>query len=301
MHSLLVQENMRGGDLGELVSAHARLGSTDDDRVAINGPSLFLGAQEASHLGMVLHELATNARKYGALSTTAGRLAVTWEVQSTGSRKLKLQWKERGGPKVRAPDSRGFGMTLIEQTVRVHGGEASMHFAEDGLTCLIDWPIVEEAQESVSPATLRFGEPSLVPAPASPSLRGKRIMIVEDEPLVAMDMQSMLSGAGCQVIGPAGTIEEAKRLLASVGCDAALVDVNLKGEPVDELLSVLRKEGVPFAFVTGYGPKVLSQTFQETVTISKPFSAEQLLAVTEVVLYLRGAGSDVVPLRKRQS
>ena len=301
MHTLLVQKNMRGGELAELVAAQVRLGSTDEDRVTINGPFLFLGAQEASHLGMVLHELATNARKYGALSSTSGRLAVTWEVQTAGSRKLLLQWKESGGPKVRAPETRGFGMTLIEQTVRVHGGEASMHFAEDGLTCRIDWPILEEAQEGVSSATLRFGEASIVPAPASPSLRGKRIMIVEDEPLVAMDMQSMLSAAGCQVIGPAGTMDEAKRLLAAGGCDAALVDVNLKGEPIDELLSVLRQEGVPFAFVTGYGPKVLSRTFQETVTISKPFSAEQLLAVTEVVLYLRGSGPDVVPLRKKKS
>jgi len=66
-------------------------------------------------------------------------------------------------------------------------------------------------------------------------------------------------------------------------------------------LPLLRQAGVPFAFVTGYGPKVLSKTFEETVTISKPFSAEQLLAVTEVLLYLRGAGSDVVPLRKKRT
>jgi CheY-like chemotaxis protein len=192
-------------------------------------------------------------------------------------------------------------MTLIEQTVRVCGGEASMHFAEDGLKCRIDWPLAETPQEAVSTATQRFGDGSILPAAVSPSLRGKRILIVEDEPLVAMDMQSMLSAAGCAVIGPAGTIEEAKRLLAGHDCDAALVDVNLKGQPIDALLSVLRQEGTPFAFVTGYGPKVLSKTFEETVTISKPFSAEQLLAVTEVLLYLRGAGSEVVPLRARKA
>jgi CheY-like chemotaxis protein len=231
-----------------------------------------------------------------------GRLAVSWEVQTNGSRQLLLQWSESGGPKVRAPDSRGFGMTLIEQTVRVCGGEASMHFAEDGLKCRIDWPLAETPQEAVSTATQRFGDGSILPAAASPSLRGKRILIVEDEPLVAMDMQSMLNAAGCAVVGPAGTIEEAKRLLAGHDCDAALVDVNLKGQPIDALLSVLRQEGIPFAFVTGYGPKVLSKTFEETVTISKPFSAEQLLAVTEVLLYLRGAaGSDVVPLRARRA
>ena len=110
---------MRGTDLSELIASQVRLGSPDEDRVSINGPFLFLGAQEANHLGMVLHELTTNARKYGALSVTGGRLAVSWEVRTNGGRRLLMQWTESNGPRVRAPDSRGFGMTLIEQTVRV--------------------------------------------------------------------------------------------------------------------------------------------------------------------------------------
>jgi len=300
LHTLLTQTNMRGTDLSELIASQVRLGSPDEDRVSINGPFLFLGPQEANHLGMVLHELTTNARKYGALSATGGRLAVSWEVRTNGGRRLLMQWTESNGPKVRAPDSRGFGMTLIEQTVRVVGGEVSMHFAEDGLKCRIDWPLAEAPQETVSTATMQFGDSSIVPTRVSPSLTGKRILIVEDEPLVAMDMQSMLSAAGCVPVGPAGTLREAKRLLAAEKCDAALVDVNLKGQPIEDLLPALRQAGVPFAFVTGYGPKVLSKTFEETVTISKPFTAEQLLAVTEVLVYLRGAGSDVVPLRKKQ-
>jgi two-component sensor histidine kinase/CheY-like chemotaxis protein len=300
LHTLLTQTRMRGTELAELIASQARLGSPDEDRVSINGPFLFLSAQEAGHLGMVLHELTTNARKYGALSVPTGRLDVTWEVRSNGGRRLFLNWAESKGPKVRAPDARGFGMTLIEQTVRVHGGEASMHFAEDGLKCRIDWPLAEVPQEALSTATMRFSDASILPARVSPSLSGKRILIVEDEPLVAMDMQSMLRGAGCVPLGPAGSLEEARRILASEKCDAALVDVNLRGEPIEALLPLLRERDVPFAFVTGYGPKVLSKTFEETVTISKPFSAEQLLAVTEVLVYLRGAGSEVVPLKKKQ-
>ena len=298
LHTLLTQTSMRGTELTELIASQVRLGSPDEDRVSINGPFLFLGAQEAGHLGMVLHELTTNARKYGALSTATGRVAVSWHLQTNAGRKLLLQWTESGGPRVRAPQTRGFGMTLIEQTVRVSGGEVSMHFAEDGLKCWIDWPLSETPQETVSTATARFGDASVLPTQVSPSLQGKRVLIVEDEPLVAMDMQSMLSAAGCVVVGPAGTLEEAKRLLGAEDCDAALVDVNLKGKSIDPLLVELRQREIPFAFVTGYGAKVLSKTFEETVTISKPFSADQLLAVTEVVLYLRGAGS-VVPFKKR--
>ena len=300
LHTLLTQTNMRGTELCELIASQVRLGSPDEDRVSVNGPFLFLGPQEANHLGMVLHELTTNARKYGALSVAGGRLAVSWEVRTNGGRRLLLQWSESNGPRVRAPDSRGFGMTLIEQTVRVHGGEASMHFAEDGLKCRIDWPLADAPQETISTATMQFGDSSIVPTRESPSLTGKRILIVEDEPLMAMDMQSMLSAAGCEPVGPAGTLDDARRLLGAATCDAALVDVNLKGQPIEGLLPLLREAGVPFAFVTGYGPKVLSKIFEETVTISKPFSAEQLLAVTEVLVYLRGAGADVVPLKKKQ-
>jgi PAS domain S-box-containing protein len=300
LHTLLTQTNMRGTDLSELIASQIRLGSPDEDRVSINGPFLFLGPQEANHLGMVLHELTTNARKYGALSVTGGRLAVSWEVRTNGGRRLLMQWTESKGPRVRAPDTRGFGMTLIEQTVRVVGGEVSMHFAEDGLKCRIDWPLAETPHETVATATMQFGDSSIVPTRISPSLTGKRILVVEDEPLVAMDMQSMLRAAGCVTVGPAGTLREAKRLLAAEACDAALVDVNLKGQPIEDLLPALRQQGVPFAFVTGYGPKVLSKTFEETVTISKPFTAEQLLAVTEVLVYLRGAGAEIVPLRKKQ-
>src|SRR6185503_20832116 len=139
LHTLLTQTSMRGTELTELIASQVRLGSPDEDRVSINGPFLFLGPQEAGHLGMVLHELTTNARKYGALSTATGRVAVSWHLQTNAGRKLLLQWTESGGPRVRAPQSRGFGMTLIEQTVKVCGGEVSMHFAEDGLKCWIDW------------------------------------------------------------------------------------------------------------------------------------------------------------------
>ena len=150
---------MRGTDLAELIASQVRLGSPDEDRVSINGPFLFLGAQEADHLGMVLHELTTNARKYGALvgdgRTPRGELgsAEQWRPQA-----CCCNGRKATGRKCARPTSRGFGMTLIEQTVRVHGGEASMHFAEDGLKCRIDWPLAEAPQETVSTATMQFGE-----------------------------------------------------------------------------------------------------------------------------------------------
>ena len=101
--------------------------------------------------------------------------------------------------------------------------------------------------------------------------------MVEDEALIFLDLETRLSTAGCEVIGPAATLELARRLVADAQFDAALVDANLAGHPVDELAIALTQRNVPFAFVTGYGRDVLPYGFREAVMLAKPFSQDQLL------------------------
>ena len=112
-----------------------------------------------------------------------------------------------------------------------------------------------------------------------------KVCAIEDEPLVAMDMESTLTAAGCKVVGQAATLERAKQLIEEADCDAALVDVNLAGQPVDELATLLTRKNRPFAFVTGYGREALPAGFRGAVVLSKPFGADQLLATLEVLLY----------------
>jgi DNA-binding response OmpR family regulator len=102
---------------------------------------------------------------------------------------------------------------------------------------------------------------------------------------VAMDVESSLTAAGCEVIGPAATLERAKLLIEESDCDAALLDVNLAGQPVDELATLLTRKNRPFAFVTGYGRDALPSGFRGAVVLGKPFGADQLLATVEVLLY----------------
>src|SRR6202034_2764689 len=97
-------------------------------------------------LALVLHELATNARKHGALSVPEGRLSVSWQMRINGERRLLMRWKESNGPKVGAPTTRGFGTTLIEQTLRGHGGEANIHYDADGLICEMRLPLPQESR-----------------------------------------------------------------------------------------------------------------------------------------------------------
>jgi len=287
-HTLLTKAMMQGTDVTDLVREEVLLGISDDNRISCSGPLLVLDAQEGLHLALVLHELATNARKYGALSVPDGRLSVTWQMRTNGGRKLLLLWKESGGPKCSAPRERGFGSTLIEQTLRAHGGEAIVHYSTNGVTCEIKLPIAEKAPSVRTAAVARkitTGPSALKPQENQLRLKGKRILVIEDEPLVTMDMESSLTAAGCEVIGPAGTLEDAKLLVEDANYDAALVDANLAGYPVDELATALTQKNCPFAFVTGYGREALPSGFREAVILGKPFSQDQLLTIVEMLFY----------------
>jgi PAS domain S-box-containing protein len=300
-HMVLTRSDMRGAEIMDLVREQVLLDAGNDPRISCSGPLLVLEPQTALHLALVLHELATNARKHGALSAPTGRLAVSWEVRRNGGQNLLLWWKESRGPTVRAPQVRGFGSALIEQTLRAHGGESSVHYGPDGLTCEIRLPLPQEARPGSgihAVPTRGAGAASMLQAQRDqPDLAGKRILVIEDEPLVAMDLESSLQAAGCEVVGPAGTLVHAMSLVAQADYDVALVDVNLAGRPVDEIATALTQKNRPFAFVTGYGREALPRGFRDAVVLNKPFSQEQLLASLEVLLY-QAAG--VVRLRQKK-
>jgi DNA-binding NarL/FixJ family response regulator len=118
-----------------------------------------------------------------------------------------------------------------------------------------------------------------------PGLKGKRIIIIEDEPLVSMELEETLATAGCEILGTTGNFIEAKAISAKAVCDAALVDVNLAGQPVDEIASTLTKRNIPFAFVSGYGRESLPEGFREAVLLRKPFRQDELVAAVELLLY----------------
>jgi CheY-like chemotaxis protein len=103
----------------------------------------------------------------------------------------------------------------------------------------------------------------------------RRILIVEDEGLVAMLLEDMLIELGHSVIGVVGTIEKAAESIAKGGFDLAILDVNLNGRHTDALAETLRQQGVPFMFATGYGAG-LSKQGESLVILPKPFSASQL-------------------------
>jgi PAS domain S-box-containing protein len=144
VHDQLSQRNWENADLREI--AEASLSPYDPalaDAVTISGDSISLGPQSALTFAMILHELATNAAKYGALSQPAGRLEVAWTVERNGAGpKLRFRWRESGGPAVAPPERRGFGSLLVERGIRAElGGASKLEFAPAGVRCDIDIPL----------------------------------------------------------------------------------------------------------------------------------------------------------------
>ena len=140
-HDLLTATNWRGAALRDVAQIEFR--PYGPERYSLDGPEVALAPTEALSLGLLFHELATNAAKYGALSGPEGCVEVTWTVADG---RLALSWRERGGPKVIPPTRRGFGSRLIERSLKGEmGGEAVLDFAEDGLVCRVTLPLSGES------------------------------------------------------------------------------------------------------------------------------------------------------------
>jgi PAS domain S-box-containing protein len=300
-HALLTQSSWQGAELAAIVRDQLPLIDTEDERISFSGPVVMLNAQAALHLGLVLHELATNAIKYGALSARRGRLSIKWMVRSEGGRHLVLQWQERGGPKISVPQSRGFGTSLIEKSLEAHGGITSIHYEAEGVTCEIMLPLPQSdpavggSYNKLLGTGLEISKATRSYVKNAPTVSGKHVLVVDDEPLIAMDIVASLEDEGCHVVGPAATLQKALALIENSKIDVALLDANLAGEPVDALAAALVRRKIPFAFVSGYGREGLPEAFRQAELIKKPFQRQRLIDVVQQMLL---DTNTVVPLRR---
>jgi two-component system, chemotaxis family, CheB/CheR fusion protein len=139
-HALLTRSQWSDVDLGEVAhSAAATFMPRATDRVRIAGPEVKLRPDSSISVAMALHELGTNAMKYGALSADRGTVELNWSVHD---QRLSLNWVERDGPKVTPPEHEGFGMRLLKRGLtRELDGTVQVEFRDDGLRCLLEFPL----------------------------------------------------------------------------------------------------------------------------------------------------------------
>jgi signal transduction histidine kinase/DNA-binding response OmpR family regulator len=282
VHSMLTASTWKGAELRSVIGDQLLHGPVDETRITARGPGVYLEPQMTLHIALMLHELGTNAAKHGALSTPDGRVTIGWTVKD---QTLQLRWEERGGPPSPAPATRGFGTTLIEQSARSEGGSARMLAGPNGVV----WEIALQlprpsAGSETSPLSppesvpKMKGQPLVFDTPRD-KLVGKRFLVVEDEPLVALDLSAALEQAGAEVIASTGSADKALEVIESRPLDAALLDGNLNGRPVDDIAAALMRRNIPFAFVTGYGRESLPKGFASIALLTKPFSESHLLDI----------------------
>lgn len=142
-HNLLTRSHWEGADLDAILQHETE--AHGSHRVTLNGPPVALEPAAALSLGMIFHELATNAAKYGALSAPEGRVMVDWAVANQTRPVLTLTWREIGGPPVAPPERRGFGSRLIERNVRHDlAGAVKLDYANDGFSAEFSVPLEKE-------------------------------------------------------------------------------------------------------------------------------------------------------------
>ncbi len=143
-HTLLTEDYWQMGSLQEMLTAElSPYNNHSTHRIVLEGPPVELSADLAVPTGMAIHELTTNAAKYGALSVPDGRVHVSWNLMEDGEdKKLFLEWTERGGPEVETPKRRGFGSTLLQRVLTTQcNAEVNFDFAREGLRFRMQAPL----------------------------------------------------------------------------------------------------------------------------------------------------------------
>jgi PAS domain S-box-containing protein len=275
-HTLLAQSRWQGADLARLVEeeiAAYRIGEAE--KITAYGPDVSLDPRSAQTLALALHELSTNAAKYGALSVLPGRVRLTWELDADN---LILHWVESGGPAAAPPATPGFGINVISASIeRQLEGEARFEWHPEGLHCTLAVPRGERSDNTVHFAHRMIADDkSVLPVKLE---SGNRILLVEDEILVAMMMRDILADLGFSVIGPFSRLSDAMVAAVHDEIDGGIIDINLGGEFVYPVADVLLARSIPFVFVTGYGVESVEARFRAVPIIKKPVQKQALQSV----------------------
>jgi PAS domain S-box-containing protein len=289
-HDLLARDRWAGASLANVVGEELAA-QTVNGQVTTVGPSVLLDPEAVQPISMVLHELATNAAKYGAFSVPEGHVRLAWQL-GEGEEPFRLEWIEQGGPPASAPTATGFGTRLIELTVKGQlGGTVEFDWAREGLNCVMTLPrrIIRGMATAPAAAAERSTNAEAKPA----DLKGRRVLVVEDEAMIGAELVQSLSGAGCCPLGPFATVEDADAALAEDRpVDAAVLDVNLGRSDSLPLARGLLAAGVPVVVVTGYSvlPAAWASEKGLSAVLHKPVDPVELVAALGHALQRQRAG-----------
>lgn len=265
-HSLLAKNRWQGGDMGKIIAEEIEP-YHKPGQFRVRGERVILSPNAVQPFSLLIHELATNAVKHGALSVPGGQVDVVWRIHDDGG--LVLEWSECGGPLADNKNVDGFGMTLMSTVLRQLGGELAINWRSQGIEVTAQLPRAHVRS---------VVEPDHEHHPGPEAQRPCRILVVEDELLVGMEMARALKDEGWDIVGPVGTVEEAFALLTHETLpDAAVLDINLNGQLVYPVADLLRTRGIPYLFCTGYDAAESDKLYGNHPVVHKPTNLRELI------------------------
>jgi chemotaxis family two-component system sensor kinase Cph1 len=284
-HSLLTQSRWEGVSVDGLLREELEPYAIALGTVVLNGVDAVLTPKSALALSLAIHELATNAAKFGAFLLPGGSVSVDWNIGSDGS--MTLTWTEAGGPVVNPPAQRGFGSSLIERALTLEtGGRAIISYFAGGVVCDIMLPPSSLVPLAVRAKPMFLEMATVDRIEASPT--AGRILIVEDSFLVIIELENLCGDLGWEIIGPATRLEQALALARTENFDAAMLDVNLDGEMSWPVAAVLRARDIPFVFSTGYDESsILPPELVGVPVLNKPYRMEDVERVLRQLIARR--------------
>ena len=271
-HNQITAKNWGPGSLATLIATEAEAFLGEGAlRIHASGPPIQLQPQAFSTVALVIHELITNAAKYGALAVASGQITIAWTHDTAGS--VTLDWDEVGGPLVTKPTRNGFGSTVIQRSIPYElGGQATLDYAASGLHAQFILPSQHVVVDDDPQPTVTVASGSDVMA----GLSGL-VLVVEDNVLIALDVEDVLIALGAERVIIASNVTEALRLIDLETPSFALLDVNLGREFSWPIAARLRTLGVHYVFATGYGDGIdYPIEHRSTAIITKPYTSDTI-------------------------
>ena len=284
-HSLAVEQPTGFVSIHDILRLEAEAHNDAGTRVEIAGKDVGLNPEVVPIFALVIHELMTNAAKYGALATATGQVSILL-VHDDDT--LKLNWRENGGPPVKPPVRQGFGTDLLNNAVQNElRGQIEQDFAPDGFVARLTLPgdmlstahhyMKPDAPEDVARDGIEAGNQSVTASRSEQSC-----LLLDDSFVVSLDTMRILNAVGFEDVQTAMTINDARQVIARKRPAFAVLDVNLSaGHTSLGIARDLMELDVPFVFVTGYGGDgVPKDLFPDARVLTKPLrrlSLEQVL------------------------
>ncbi|MCW8108763.1 GAF domain-containing protein [Alteromonas ponticola] len=273
-HDQLTASEWTEISLNELLENEIQAYVDVDSRITRSGPKVNLHSEAATPIVLVVHELFTNAAKYGALSNSGrGKVEIHWQLSS--DQQLIIEWRETGGPPVAPSIREGFGMMLI-QSVIPHElqGSTDIELARHGLQARFSIPkrffTEVKGNESKPEFSEKLSETQVSALPRS-------ALVVEDNLVIAMDIQNKLKDIGVEQVAVVGNIKTARQLYENESFDFVVFDIHLGKDTSLGLIQSVLADNIPCMIMSGYGDQLqLPKEFGSIPVLTKPVLDNEL-------------------------